>query len=345
MEEQEDKVRAFKASHFGDLPSEMQTNVQILSGLQGQLQSTQRDVEAAKQQKLYLDSLLQEYDSQLASADSGASTLEQTNDFDQRLKDLRLRLADARSKYTDQYPDVIILQDEISKTEKLKQQQEEKIASDPKPNKKSEIDDVGGSKSSPTIPTPPMMQIESQLKVNERETSNLQQSEKEIEAQISAYQARLNLTPKTEEELAEVSRGYEESSSNYNSLLQKQMQSQLATNLEQRQQGEQFSILDPPSLPAKPASPNHLKVSLSGLLVGIALGMGFAALVEMTQQRVWKSTDLEGLVPTKVLVAIPHLSTPNDHRFRAGARFIKFAVTTAIILLILAGNLYALYRG
>lgn len=137
LEEQEDKVRAFKASHFGDLPSEMQTNVQILSGLQGQLQSTQRDVEAAKQQKLYLDSLLQEYDSQLASADSGASTLEQTNDFDQRLKDLRLRLADARSKYTDQYPDVIILQDEISKTEKLKQQQEEKIASDPKPNKKA----------------------------------------------------------------------------------------------------------------------------------------------------------------------------------------------------------------
>jgi capsular polysaccharide biosynthesis protein len=123
------------------------------------------------------------------------------------------------------------------------------------------------------------------------------------------------------------------------------MQSQLATNLEQRQQGEQFSILDPPSLPAKPASPNHLKVSLGGLLVGIALGIGFAALVEMTQQRVWKSADLDGLVPTRVLVAIPHLNTPNENRFRAAGRFVKFAVTTAMILLIVAGNLYALYRG
>jgi polysaccharide biosynthesis transport protein len=193
--------------------------------------------------------------------------------------------------------------------------------------------------------TPSMMQIESQLKVNDREISEYQNKEKDIQSQISDYQARLNLTPQTEQELTDISRGYEESMSNYNSLLQKQMQSQLATNLEQRQQGEQFSILDPPSLPSKPASPNHLKVSLGGLLVGIALGMGFAALAEMTQQRVWKAGDLEGLVPAKVLVAIPHLSTRSEDRFRAAARFLKFAVTTAMILVIVAGNLYALYRG
>ena len=83
--------------------------------------------------------------------------------------------------------------------------------------------------------------------------------------------------------------------SNYNSLLQKQMQSQLATSLEQRQQGEQFRILDPPSLPIKPSSPNHLVVSLVGLIVGAALGMGLAVLLELTEVRVWQAKDLEGL--------------------------------------------------
>jgi polysaccharide chain length determinant protein (PEP-CTERM system associated) len=343
LEEQEAKVRAFKTSHFGNLPSQMQTNVQILSGLQTQLQSTQRDLDGAKQQKLYLDSLLEQYNSQQVSPVTGDVTATQPEAFDKELMDLRLRLADARSKYTEEYPDVIALKDTIAKTEKLKKQVEDEMSA--KADKKPDAAAAEDAKSAHKIATPSMMQIQSQLKVNDLETAELQNKEKQIESQISDYQARLNLTPQTEQELSDVSRGYEESMSNYNSLLQKQMQSQLATNLEQRQQGEQFSILDPPSLPAKPASPNHLKVSLGGLLVGIALGMGLAALVEMTQQRVWKSGDLEGLVPARVLVAIPHLSTPNEDRFPRATRFVKVAVTTAMILVIVAGNLYALYRG
>ena len=123
---------------------------------------------------------------------------------------------------------------------------------------------MGAQRGSPT----PIMQVQSQLKANQLEISNIQQHEKDLESQITGYQARLNLTPETEQELTAVSRGYEESKTNYNSLLQKQMQSQLATSLEQRQQGEQFRIVDPPSLPKKPSAPNHLWFSLGGLLVG-----------------------------------------------------------------------------
>jgi uncharacterized protein involved in exopolysaccharide biosynthesis len=258
--------------------------------------------------------------------------------------DLRLRLADARSKYTDDYPDVTALQDEIAKTEKLKKQNEDETPLDQKTSEGK----VAADRGTETIPlnsTPTMMQMQSQLKAAQLEIGNLQKQETDIESRISSYQARLNLTPQTEQELADVSRGYEESMSNYNSLLQKQMQSQLATSLEQRQQGEQFRILDPPSLPSKPTSPNHLKVSLGGLALGALMGLGFAALLEMTQQRVWKARDLEGLVPAQVLVALPHLSTPRDGRLRGAVRYAKIAVTAGMILVILAGNLYALYRG
>ena len=130
---------------------------------------------------------------------------------------------------------------------------------------------------------------------------------------------RLNLTPATEQELTNISRGYEESKSNYNSLLQKQMQSQLATSLEHRQQGEQFRLVDPPSLPNKPSTPNHLWFSLGGLIAGIFLGLGLASVLELTDIRIRQETDLEGIVPVRVLVGIPRLSTPREDSFsRAG---------------------------
>jgi succinoglycan biosynthesis transport protein ExoP len=342
LEEQENKVRAFKAAHFGDLPSEMQSNVQILSGLQAQLQTTERDVDGAKQQKLYLESLLQQYASQ--SRGNEDSTQTSPDALDKKLTDLRLRLADARSRYTDDYPDVVALKDEIAKTEAMKKQSEGEGSSTEKTSKAQETTGRGTA-TAPLSSTPTMMQIQGQLRAAQLEIENLQKQETYIESGISSYQARLNLTPQTEQELADVSRGYEESMSNYNSLLQKQMQSQLATSLEQRQQGEQFRILDPPSLPSRPTSPNHLKVSLGGLALGALVGLGFAALLEVTQQRVWKVRDLEGLVPARVLVVLPHLSTPAEDRLRGMVRFSKVALTAGMILIILVGNLYALYRG
>jgi hypothetical protein len=133
--------------------------------------------------------------------------------------------------------------------------------------------------------------------------------------------------------------------SNYNSLLQKQMQSQLATNLEQRQQGEQFSILDPPSLPNKPSSPNHVKLSVAGLFLGLVLGIAFTVLLEKTRVRVWRADTLQGIVPARILVALPHLSTPREDQRGAVVRLLKIAVTVAMVLLIVAGHLYAMYRG
>jgi len=190
-----------------------------------------------------------------------------------------------------------------------------------------------------------MMQIQSQLKSNQLEIQNYEKRRRGIEAEISAYEARLNLTPETEQQLADISRGYEESKAAYNSLLQKQGQSQLATSLEQRQQGEQFSIIDPPSAPDKPSSPNHLLVSLGGLGFGIVVGFGFIAFLELTNVFVRHEKDLEGLVQARVLVDIPRLSSRGEDRLRAFSRWMEVTASIMIFILIIAGNLYAFYKG
>ena len=118
LEEQEAKVRAFKATHFGDLPSQAETNVQILSGLQNQLQSAQRGLDGAKQQKLYLESLQQQYQTAQANVDDSRTPSPEA--FTKELVDLRRQLADARARLTEEHPDVIALKDKIAKIEKPK---------------------------------------------------------------------------------------------------------------------------------------------------------------------------------------------------------------------------------
>src|ERR1700719_4076523 len=73
MAEQETKVAAFKAKHLGELPTQLESNMQILAGLQNQLQGAQQTMDAARQQKLYLESLLQQYQSVQGTLSGGNS--------------------------------------------------------------------------------------------------------------------------------------------------------------------------------------------------------------------------------------------------------------------------------
>jgi succinoglycan biosynthesis transport protein ExoP len=344
LEDQETKVRAFKANHFGNLPSQVETNVQILSGLQAQLQNTQRALDAANQQKLYLESLQKEYQTVQESLGSGNSAGASPNSLNKDLLDLRRQLREAQLRYTDDHPDVVKLKEKVSKMEKVKQEIDAQAATE-KPDKGSADVDPASAMEVQRGSTSSMMQVQSQLKANRLEIQNYQQREKKVESDISMYQARLNLTPATEQELADITRGYEESKSNYNSLLQKQNQSQLATSLEQRQQGQQFRILDPPSLPARPSAPNHLIISLGGLLTGLAIGAGLTAFLEMSDVRVRQEKDLEEIIPVKVLIGIPHLDTPGEDLSRVRYRRLELGTALAMGILIVVGNLFVFFHG
>jgi succinoglycan biosynthesis transport protein ExoP len=346
MEDQETKVAAFEARHMGDLPSQLPTNVQILSGIQAQLQNTQQALDAARQQKLYLESLLQQYQSAQAARGNGGepSAAARVAALDKELTEQRVRLNDLESRYTDAFPDVAALKSTIAQTEELKRKAETELATGEKPGAAPAAEALGIE---PSAGSPPvsLMQVQSQLKANELEIQNGQQHKKELESKIAEYQTRLNLTPTTEQELISISRGYEESKANYNSLQQKEMQSQLATSLERRQQGGQFRIVDPPSLPKKPAAPNHLWFSLGGVLAGLALGTALASLLEIVDVRVRQEKDLEAIVAARVLVGIPRLCTRKEETARALRRWGELGTATALLVLMVLGNLYAFYKG
>ncbi len=344
MEEQEAEVSAFKEKHAGNLPGQLQSNVQILAGLQAQLASTQHALDTSQQQKIYLESLLQQYQSAQASL-GGDSSVISTQALDKVLQDLRFQLQNLRTRYRDEHPDIVALKDKIAKTEALRKQSEAEIASRQQNGKSASATDIsvadGVQRGSPTA----VMQLQSQLKANQLEIQNEKQNAKVLESQTAAYQARLNLTPETEQELSVVSRGYDEAKFNYNSLLQKQTQSQLATSLGQQQQGQQFHIIDPPKLPNKPSAPNRFLISIVGLALGTALGLGLATFLEVTDVRFRQEKDLEGILPARMLVGIPRLSTPEEDHTRAIARYVEYGVVAIVALLIFTANLYTYYNG
>ena len=354
MEEQEAKVAAFKAKHIGGSPSQLETNLQqILTGIQAQLQNSHQDVESARQHKVYLETLLEQNQSAQASASGGGngttsgiadSTRTSATELDKELTNLRLRLQDLQERYTDNYPDVLAVKDKIAKKEKLKKLAEDEVSANPSSRKTASAANPPAMQRAQSGSSASVMQLESQLKENELEIQNYQKRESDLESKVSAYVARLNTAPETEQELAAISRGYEESKANYDSLLQKQMQSQLATSLEQRQNGEQFRILDPPSLPKKHVAPNRFKFSLGGLALGIALGFGIAALLELMDIRIRQEKDLKALVPVPLVVSIPRLSTQKEEDAHAMVRWLDFGAVMIMVTLITVGNLYAFFR-
>jgi succinoglycan biosynthesis transport protein ExoP len=345
LEVQEDKVRAFKARHLGELPSQLQSNVEILSGLQMQLANAQRALDNANQQKLYLESELQQFQSANALLGSGDSAASSPDALDKELLILRHSLAEERSRHTDDYPEIITIKSKIAETEKLKKGLDAEMAANEKASTASHSENPSVAGGLNTGYSASLIQLRSQLKANALEIQNYQRREGTIESEISAYQARLNMTPQMEQELSDISRGYEESKANYDSLLQKQNQSQLATSLAQRQQGEQFRVLDPPSLPEKPVAPNHLLLSLGGLVLGVVVGASLVAFLELTNVRVRQEKDLSEVVPVRVLVCIPHLATPREARLAAVTRWLEIVATLAMVLLMVAGNFYAFYKG
>jgi len=331
---QEEKVRDFKSHYLGELPTQMQSNVQILSGLQTRLQGEMDALNQARQQATYLGSLRAQYQSIRDEMNKGTGAAGTPPAIDEEIARLKQQLAEVASRYTEKHPDYRKLKDQLAQAEKMKQQ----IAAE-----KKSPDATGQYQDSKEMSA--MLQIDSQLKANELEIANRQQQIKSLEAQIDEYQRRINEAPVREQQLADLTRDYDQSRSNYESLLAKRNQSQLATNLEKRQQGEHFRILDPASLPQKPYQPNRLILSCVGLAAGLAVGVGAAAGAEFVDDRIQGESQISGLVAAPVLTEIPPLPTPGERQRQQRRLKMEWTSVAGLLLVMAAAFVFTFYRG
>jgi succinoglycan biosynthesis transport protein ExoP len=342
LAEQEAKVREFKGQHEGELPSQEASNLQILSGLQAQLQNEQDTLNTAKQQRVYLQTLIEQYRAHQTSR-SADGTPTGLAAIDQELERLKSTLADLSARYTDHYPDVESLKDQIAKTEKMRSVLVAELKT--KINSGKQIDETATSDASDPLQSSTSLQLQSQLHANEAEIANREQAIAMLKARVNGYQDRLNSSPAREQELAELTRGYDQSKANYDELLKKQNESTMATNMEQMQQGERFTMLDPPSLSLKPDFPNRLKFCGFGLGFGLVLGLIVVALFEIRDDRLYSEKEIKSLLRTAILSEIPEIMSPLDERRSKKRVALGWVTAVLTVVTILAGTALSYLRG
>jgi polysaccharide chain length determinant protein (PEP-CTERM system associated) len=340
LAEQENRIREFKAQHVGEMPGQLTSNLQILQGLQSQLQNEEDALNSARQQNVYLQTLADQYRALQGSAKNADGTTAGLPAIDEELDKLKAQLADLSSRYTDRHPDVRKVKEQIAKTEKLRDQL---LASMKAKGSDAASDAAAGP--GDTAQASMLAPIQSQLRSNQVEIVNREKSVATLKTKIDEYQARLNQEPVREQQLADLTRGYDQSKLNYDELSKKKNESKMATSMELLQQGERFRIIDPPSFPQKPEFPNRLKFCAIGLGLGLGMGLLVAGAFEMMDDRMYDVKELKKLLPAEVIGEIPVIENFADQQRAKRKLIIGWATAAAVFVIILAGSAISYLRG
>ncbi|MGO9085583.1 MAG: GumC family protein [Candidatus Sulfotelmatobacter sp.] len=345
LADQEEKIRQFKAQHVGEMPGQLASNLQILSGLQSQLQNDEDALNTAKQQHVYLQTLADQYRAIQGTAKTADGTTVGLPAIDEELDKLKAQLADLSSRYTDQHPDVRKLKEQIAKTEKMRDQLLASLKEKGPDSSNDGVDSANAAVGTDPAKASMLAQVQSQLRSNQVEITNREHSIASLKVKVDEYQARLNQEPIREQQLADLTRGYEQSKANYDDLLKKKNESAMATSMELLQQGERFNVVDPPSLPQKPEFPNRLKFCGMGLGIGLALGVVVAGAFEMMDDRVYGEKELKKLLPPMILAEIPAIMNVSDEQRSNRQLWLGWVTAGFVFAAILAGSAFSYLRG
>jgi succinoglycan biosynthesis transport protein ExoP len=312
LERQEQALREFKEKHMGALPGQMDANLRTLDRLQLELHAVNESLKTAEDRKLAMARFKQE----LTNIDEVLKGLEQSmampmgggpEPSSPKAARLKEELARLQVEFHDNYPDIILLKRQLRELEEQPGATDLPLAAavvPPMPIGHNESNVQQGNHHS------------TELLMLESEINSLRRRQERTLAQIREYERRVEETFTNEQNLLNLSRDYETSQRNYQNLLDKRLHAKLAENLEKRQKGEQFRILDPANLPQNPFKPDRRKIVLLGSLVSLGLGVGVLILKEHLMPSYRKPEDFHGNVSLPVLATIPrhHLPATGQHR-------------------------------
>ena len=316
LEEQEQLLKTFRERNMGELPEQLDANLRILDGLNQRLTQKEENLRNARVSLAALESEMAIKMGALAAATPPPS---QTMSEDQMSPDqLRDKLANLRASYTEQHPDVVRLKTKIEKIEKGQRTAETQKGGAP-----------GGGYAAAQLNA----ELVRQKTILLGTISALENDIARLNQEIREYKRRVEIIPKREQELLTLKRDYENIRGSYDSLLNRKLEAGIGVNLEKKQKGEQFQIIDVAHMPEKPVFPDLPKLFLTTLFAGLGLGVALSFLAEMMDNSVRRLDNLEEDIGLPVLTTIPRIFSPQDkarHRFRAIATAVSLAA--ALIL-------------
>jgi polysaccharide chain length determinant protein (PEP-CTERM system associated) len=295
LDDQEAKEAAFQRLHFGMLPEDEKSNLDLLSTLNAQLDAANGQLQTMNQQEVGEEAMLAQQSQPVATTPTGAPV--RTSQAEQaELDKLLARRDDLTLRYSEDYPDVRAVNRQIADLQA--QMAKEADAPPPAP--------TAPTATAPNRPDSANVQnLRASLAALRTAIQSKRRQQEGIEQQIRVYQGRVQSTPQVAEQYKELTRDYETTNTLYQGLLNQSNKADEATDLEHRQEGETFTVLDQANIPDVPTSPKPIVFAGGGLAAGLGLGLLIVALLEYrdtalrSERDVWAFTQL----PTLAVIA------------------------------------------
>ncbi|PYU19436.1 MAG: lipopolysaccharide biosynthesis protein [Acidobacteria bacterium] len=305
LDEQDAKLADFQSHYVGELPENEQSNLTLLMGLSTQLEAATQAVNQAREEKAFAESML----SQQVAAWESSQKGQNPETLEQQLAKEQEQLLSLRGRYTDEYPDVVKLKDDVAELQTRIQDAAAKRQNEPsEPGRKAL-----------SIEPPEIQQLRAHLHQAELAAVQKESEQRHLQQQIGTLQGRLQSSPKIQQQFKSLTRDYQTALEFYNDLLKKRNESQMATDLEHRQQGQQFRVLDAPSFPERPSFPNRPLFGLGGLGAGLIVGLGLVQFSEWHDKSMRSRHDVEIYLRLPTLAQIS-LMKPDLHAKNGNSR-------------------------
>jgi len=296
LEKKEDQISRFKASHVGELPQQVEANLRALDRLQSDINAGNENGQRLSDRLVVVDKAIQDYEKFGTKNPLLAVGPTATDPLFQRLRELREKLVRLQAEFWESYPEVVLTKEEIHHVEE----------------KLTELYGPDVFKPGEKLVDPYQQDLKRQRAELRTEIALVKQRQALLHSEKKNHEKRVDKSPEVEQELLILERDYENMKNNYRSLLDKRLNARVSENLEKRQQGAQFRLLDTANFPTKPETPNQPRVLIFGFLFGCTMGLGISLLKEKLNPQFRHPEEIEKLLGPQLLAVIPDFSFEYD---------------------------------
>jgi len=306
----EKQIADVKAESVGSLPEELTANQNSLQFATSDLRDAQRIFDAAQSDAAYWKNQA------LNSAD-----LSTPNDLTSpvyRMRALELERNSLIAKgYTPKHPDMVRVEAEIAV---LRGQMKAHSGSEDEPLSIGE------------------QNARSEQRRAEQRAAAAAEDVARLRATIEGIQARIAATPSVAERIDALSRNYDQLARTYQDFSDRLQQAGVQADMERRQLGEKFRILESAEEAFEPSSPNRILLLSLGAILGIALGVGVGLVAEVTDTSLHTSSELQGALGIPVLASVPMIMLESDRVARSQRIWRESLAAAGLVFFVLIGG-------
>jgi polysaccharide chain length determinant protein (PEP-CTERM system associated) len=332
LQDHEAKLEAFRRANAGRLPTEVQSNIQMMQSAQNDLQALNAAINTDRDRQLVIQRTISDeiaLASITRSANPAAPGGAEDGSAAAQLSNAEAQLAALSLRLKDTHPDIRNLKRRIEELKRAAADEAlQRPVSDGAPVASTDPAEIARQKR--------IAGLRAEHESLERRIESSRQQAAQLQAAVANYRARLEAAPTLESEQTQLMRDYETLNEAYSTLLLKSQEAKVAANLEERQVGELFRIIDGARMPEKPTSPNRIRLNIIGALMGLGLGLGLAGVLEYKDRSIRTEDDVVLTLALPVLALVPTMMTRTERDKRKRQRMLLASSGAAVALVALA---------